>query len=84
MVICVKVIISLFVCNVSFIVCVALCTVFCLSVVCHFVRYVYFSVLRLIVVPQPPGENRFAVQFNNNNNNNNNKLVLNALEKGIC
>jgi hypothetical protein len=32
-------------CNVSFIVYVALCAVFCLSVVCYFMWYVYFSVV---------------------------------------
>jgi hypothetical protein len=63
--------------NVSFIDCVALCAVFYLSVVCYFVRYVYFCVSCLIVVPLPRGKNQFAVQLNNNinNNNNNNKLL---------
>jgi hypothetical protein len=51
------------VCNVSFIVCVTLCAVFCLSVVCYFVWYVYFCVLCLIVVPLPLSKNPFAVQF---------------------
>jgi hypothetical protein len=32
-------------CNVSFIVCVGLCDVFCLSVVCYFVWYVYLCVV---------------------------------------
>jgi hypothetical protein len=43
--------------NVSFIVGVALCAAFCLSVVCYFVWYVYFCVLCLTVVPLPPGKN---------------------------
>jgi hypothetical protein len=62
------------VCNVSFIVCVALCDMFCLIVVCYFVRYeyVYFCALCFSVVPLPPGKNPFSVQLNNNNNNNNN------------
>jgi hypothetical protein len=47
---------------VSFIVCVALCAVFCLSVVC----YLCDSVLCLIRVPQPPDKSPFAVQINNN------------------
>jgi hypothetical protein len=54
------------VCNVSFIVCVALCAVFRLSVVCYFVQYVYFCVLCLIAVPLSPGKNPFAIQLNNN------------------
>jgi hypothetical protein len=62
-------------CDVSFIVSVALCVVFCLNVVCYFVRYVYFCVLCLIVVPLPPCKNPLAVQLNNNNNNNNNKFM---------
>jgi hypothetical protein len=58
------------VCNVSFIVCVALlCAVFYLSVMWYFVWYVYFRVLCLIGVPLPPGKTPFAVQLNNNNNN---------------
>jgi hypothetical protein len=56
------------VCNVHFIVCVDLCAVFCLRMVCYFVRCVYFCLLCLIVVPLPPGRNPFAVQLNNNNN----------------
>jgi hypothetical protein len=55
--------------NVSFIVCVALCPVFCLSVVCYFVRYVYFCVSRLLVVPVPQGKPPFAVHLNNNREN---------------
>jgi hypothetical protein len=50
-------------CNVSFIVCVSLCVVFCLSVLCYFVWYVYFCVLCFIVVPLPPGKNQFPVQL---------------------
>jgi hypothetical protein len=57
------------VCNVSFIVCIALSAVFCLSVVCYFCEMCIF-VLCLTVVPLPPGKNPFAVQLNNNNNNN--------------
>jgi hypothetical protein len=34
-----------------------------LSVVCYFVRYVYYPVLCLILVLQPPGINLFAVQI---------------------
>jgi hypothetical protein len=45
--------------DVSFIVCVALCAVFC------FQRRVF----RLTVVPPPQGKNPFAVQLNLNNNN---------------
>jgi hypothetical protein len=52
------------VCNVSFIVRVALCAVFCLSVVCYFVCYVY---LCLVVVPLLQGKTPFEVQLNNNN-----------------
>jgi hypothetical protein len=55
------------VCNVSFIVYVALCVMFCLSMVCYFVWYVYFYVLSHIVVPLPPGKTTFAVQLNSNN-----------------
>jgi hypothetical protein len=54
------------VCSVSFIVCVVLCAVFCLSVVCYFVMCV-ICVLCLIVVPLPPGKNPSAVKINNNN-----------------
>jgi hypothetical protein len=43
--------------------CVALCVVFCLSVV----WYVYVRVLCLIVVPLPTGKIPFAVQLNNSN-----------------
>jgi hypothetical protein len=49
---------------VSFTVCVALGALL-------FESCVIFCVLCLIAVPLPPGENTFAVQFNNNNNNNN-------------
>jgi hypothetical protein len=56
------------VCNVSFMVCLALCAVFCLSVVCYFVLYVCFCVLCLILVPMPKGKKPFAVQLNNSNN----------------
>jgi hypothetical protein len=52
------------VCNVSFVVCVALCAVICLSVVCYFVWYVYFGMLCLIVVPLPPGKYPLAAQWN--------------------
>jgi hypothetical protein len=52
------------VCSVSFVVCVDLCSVFCLIVVCYFV----LCVLCLIVVPLPPGKNAFAGKLNNNNN----------------
>jgi hypothetical protein len=61
--------ITLIVCNVSLIVCVALCAVFCLRVVCYLCD-VYFCVLCLFVVTLPPGSKPFAVQLNNNNNNN--------------
>jgi hypothetical protein len=54
------------VCNVSFIICVALCAVFCLSLLYYFVLYVYFCVFCLIVVPLLPGKNLVAVQLNNN------------------
>jgi hypothetical protein len=54
------------VCNASFIVCLPLWAVFCLSVVCYIVWYVYFCVLRLIVVPLPPGKTPLAIQLNNN------------------
>jgi hypothetical protein len=66
------------VCNVSFVVCIALCAVFCLNVVSYFMWYAYFCVFCLIVVLLPPGKNPFAVQLtnddDNNNNNNNNNL----------
>jgi hypothetical protein len=42
----------------SFIVCVALCAVFCLSVECYFV-------LCLILVPLPPDKTPFAAEVNN-------------------
>jgi hypothetical protein len=51
----------------SFIVCVALCAVYCLSVVC-FLCDVYFYVLYLIVVILPPVKNPFAVKLNKDNN----------------
>jgi hypothetical protein len=47
-----------------------LCAVFCFIRLCYFVRYVYFCVLCLIVVPLPPGKNPFAVQLSNNDNKN--------------
>jgi hypothetical protein len=65
--------------NVSFIICLALCAVFCLSVMCYFLWYVYFCVLYLIVVPLPPGKIAFVVQLNNNRNNNNFTLKIEAL-----
>jgi hypothetical protein len=49
-----------------FIVCVDLCSVFCLIVVLFCVMCV-ICVLCLIVVPLPPGKNPFAVKTNNNN-----------------
>jgi hypothetical protein len=49
-------------CNVSFILCVALFAVFSLSVVNHFMSYVSFCMLCLIVVPPPPGKTH--LQFN--------------------
>jgi type IV secretory pathway component VirB8 len=52
----------------SFIVCVALCAVFCLNVV-FVLCDMCICVLCLIVVPLPPGKNPFVVQINNNNNN---------------
>jgi hypothetical protein len=60
------------VCSVSFIAGVALCAVFCLSVVCYFVWYVQFCVVSYCSIQPPLGRNPFAVQLNNNNNNNNN------------
>jgi hypothetical protein len=54
--------IALIVCNMLFIVHVAFCAVFCLSVACYFVRYVYFCVLCLILVRLPPGKTH--LQFN--------------------
>jgi hypothetical protein len=54
------------VCNMSFIVFIALCAVFCLSIVCNFVRYAYFCVLCLIVLPLRPAKIPFAVHLNNN------------------
>jgi hypothetical protein len=54
------------VCNVSFIVCVALCAVFGVSIVCYFVWYVYYCVLCLTVVTLPLGETPFAVHLYNN------------------
>jgi hypothetical protein len=48
-------------CGVSFIVCVVLCAVFCLSVVLFCVMCV-ICVLCLIVVSLPPGKNPFAVK----------------------
>jgi hypothetical protein len=62
------------VCNVSFIVCVAFCAVFCLSMMCD----MCICVLCLIVIPLPNDENLFAVQINNINNNNNNIVTLNS------
>jgi hypothetical protein len=59
---------------VSFIVCVVLCAVLCLSVVCYFVWCVTCE-LCLIVVPLPPGKNPFAVKISNNSNNNNNEII---------
>jgi hypothetical protein len=47
-------------CSVSFIACVVLCAVFCLSVVLFCVMCV-ICVLCLIVVSLPPGKNPFAV-----------------------
>jgi hypothetical protein len=38
--------------------------VFCLSVVCYFMCYVYLCVLCLIEVPLSPGKTPFAVQLN--------------------
>jgi hypothetical protein len=48
--------------NVSCIVRVALCAVFYLNVVCYLMRYMYFCVLCLIVVPLPPVKTH--LQFN--------------------
>jgi hypothetical protein len=59
------------VCNVSFIVRVALCAVFCLSVVCYSTCYVKVCVFCLIAVTMPLGKNQVAFQLNNNHNNNN-------------
>jgi hypothetical protein len=56
------------VCSVPFIVCLVLCAVFCLSVVCYFVRCVLF-VLCLIVLSLPPGKNTFAIKMNTKSNN---------------
>jgi hypothetical protein len=56
-------------CNVSFIVHPASCAVFCLSIVCYLVWYVYSCTLYLTVVPLPPGKTPFAVKLNNNNIN---------------
>jgi hypothetical protein len=53
------------VCNVSFTVCVALCAVFCLSVVVMFYLICVFLCC-LNVVPLPPGKPPFAVQLTNN------------------
>jgi hypothetical protein len=64
------------VCNLSFIVCVALCAVFYLSVVCYIVCYVNNCVLCLIAVPLSPGKISLVSQLNNNNNNNNKLLLL--------
>jgi hypothetical protein len=59
----VVIIFALFIgCSVSFIVCVVLCAVFCLSVVCYFVWCVLF-VCCLIVVQLPPGRNPFSVKI---------------------
>jgi hypothetical protein len=55
------------VCNVSSIVCVALCAVFCLGVVCYFVWYVNFCVLCHVVMRLTPSKNLLPVQLNNNN-----------------
>jgi hypothetical protein len=55
------------VCNVFFIVCVALCVVFCLSLACYFVICDFWIV--------PPGD-PFAVKLNNNNDNTNKWWVL--------
>jgi hypothetical protein len=54
--------------NVFIFVCVALCVMFSLSVVCHFVPHVYSCVLCLIVASLSQGADPFAVQLNNNNN----------------
>jgi hypothetical protein len=53
---------------VSFSVCVALCAVFCSSVVCYF-SDMCICVLCLIVVPVPPGRKHIRSSINNNNNN---------------
>jgi hypothetical protein len=68
-------------CKTEGIITYSLCAVFCLSVVCYFVWYVYFCVLCLIVVPLPPDKNPFEVHLNNNNNNNNNNLLTRACYK---
>jgi hypothetical protein len=70
-------------CNITFIVCVGLCAVFCLSVVYYFVWYVYFCVLCHIVVPLPPGKthSQFQLNYNNNNDNNNNN---NKVSSGVA
>jgi hypothetical protein len=56
-------------CSVFVIVCVVLCTVFCLSMVC------VICVLCLIVVSLPPGKNPFAVKEN--------KFILKFMQKYI-
>jgi hypothetical protein len=56
--------------SVSFVVCVILCAVFCLSVMCYFVWSV------LLVVALPPGKNPFAVKININ------KFVTSSLDEG--
>jgi hypothetical protein len=48
-------------CSVSFIVCVVLCAVFCFECGVLFCVMCVICVLRLIVVPLPPGKNPFAV-----------------------
>jgi hypothetical protein len=58
--ICCSCICIVIVCSVSLIVCVVLCAVFCLRVICYFVR----CVLCLIVVPLPPDKTPFAVKIN--------------------
>jgi hypothetical protein len=59
------------VCNVSFIVCVALCAVVCLRVMCCFVRYVYLYAVSYCSITVTGEKKQFAVQLNNNSNNNN-------------
>jgi hypothetical protein len=58
------------VCNVYFIDCVALSSVFCLSVFCYFVCYVYLYGV-FYCSTTATGNNPFPGQLNNNNNNNN-------------
>jgi hypothetical protein len=58
------------VCNVSFIVCVALCAVFCLSVVCYLCDMCIF--VCCVLLQYHP----FEVQLNSNNNNNNNNEII--------